>query len=82
MCTHSAHAHVYRGYLCCAGDEVAILGFCCWTQTGLILGAPRNLKAAVLVAEVLALQDLLNLQATARSGMVNTDTDARTMSCS
>jgi hypothetical protein len=48
---------------------------------GLILGAPRNLKAAVLVAEVLALQDLLNSQATARSDMVNTDIDARTVSC-
>jgi len=45
------------------------------------LGAPRNLKAAVLVAEVLALQDLLNSQATARSDMVNTDIDARTVSC-
>ena len=61
---------------------MAILGFCCWTQMGLVLGAPRNLKAAVLVAEVLALQGLLNSQATARSGTVNTDTDAHTMSCS
>lgn len=82
MCKHRAHAHAYRGYLWCAVGEVAILGFCCWTQMGLILGAPRTLKAAVLVAEVLALQDLLNLQAAARFDTVNTDTDARTMSCS
>ena len=82
MYKRRAHAHAYRGYPWCLGGEVAILGFCCWTQKGLILGAPRNLKAAVLVAEVLALQDLLNSRATARSDKVNTGTDARTMSCS
>ncbi len=49
---------------------------------GLILGAPRNPQAAVLVAEVLALQDLLDSQATARSDTANTGKGARTMSCS
>ena len=77
-----AHADAYRGYLRCVGDEVAILGFCCWTQMGPILGPPRNLKAAVLVAEELALQGFPNSQATARSDTVDIDTDARTTSCS